>query len=140
MPKENSNTKNIKEWLKREIHIMRELLANLVQEELAILMRDERGWQHLFLERTSLVEALKKLHHASSQLGSSSEQAPENQCDLTSLKEQILSLTEKMLLQSKRNTKLFEVYGNHLGEPLKEYYHPQKKPKSIQITTLDNNP
>ncbi len=138
----------LKNWLTQEISIMRELLSNLLQEEIALIMWDEMCWNQVIMERSLIIEKLKNLREQKKPLKESfialfADLCKSNsECELKFLKEQVLALTEKTASQNMRNHKLFETYGPSLGKPLHERadHLPQpalQKAKRVRVITLD---
>lgn len=132
----------LQELMKKEIEAMRRLLGNLHQEEMFILQKDKTYWGQLIEERTTLISELSDLRQtreATTEKLESMHNMPhttlenllppdnENSWDVVSLRDQILTLLDRINLQSSRNEML-----NHL-----EAYQPAPKKKAkISIATL----
>ncbi len=107
--------------MKQEIGAMREMLANMRQEEHCLLEGDKTSWNQVMIERSSLLERLyvlrMKRFQATQQLELWAKEAalpfenilcPENvdNCEIFSMREQLTSLIEKMNDQNVRNLSL----------------------------------
>ena len=116
--------------MKREIETLRELLANLHQEELLILQKETSYWKTLMEERRALVEqlndlkqsrlvAIKSLEESAVQTNLSLEQllplSHASSWEILSLRDQILTLSDRMSLQSSRNEMLTQL-AHHQSE------------------------
>jgi hypothetical protein len=126
--------------MRREITTLRELLDNLQQEESMILKKETTYWSHLIHQRGLLLKQLSDLResrfftiealkHKSSQKDSSLEQLLPLKCEssweILSLRDQILTLIDRMSLQSSRNEML-----THLAQH-------QPRQKKIEVATED---
>ncbi len=110
--------KNVQETLqlsmKQEIRAMREMLANMHQEELSILAKDRNAWKQVMMERVSLLARLSELRsvrlEATKQLESMDKQTSthleEENCEILSMRDQLTALVEKMNQQNVRNQNL----------------------------------
>lgn len=134
------NYQKIKNWMEKEIGLMRELLSNFLEEELALVMWDEINWNKVISERMELIRRLKMLRQ-----DPAFAKAPkidlDEYFDLDLLHEQMTALTEKMALQNLRNKKLFKACGPNLGKPLPENWQQKlEKPakKRIRVTTIED--
>lgn len=107
--------------MKQEIGAMREMLANMRQEEVCLLAGDQEAWNKIMMERSSLLERLYELRSvrviATEQLENwaKAEAIPiENifctddasSCEILSMREQLTALIEKMNQQNVRNLTL----------------------------------
>jgi hypothetical protein len=138
----------LQEVMKREIEMMRQLLANLHQEEMFIVRKDKTYWNQLMEERAALIsqlselreyrlsttanlESMAKISYPNIPLEEVLPRNDENSWEILALRDQILALLDRMNLQSSRNEMLvqLELHQAHL-EPL-----PEKKMK-ISIATL----
>ena len=110
----------LKDSMQREIGIMREVLANMLQEELSIQLNDEGGLDQILSERSLMIERLGTLRQARLQATKKLEELGAtqnggklladdvNNCEILSLSEQIMALTERMNAQNCRNNLLFQ--------------------------------
>ena len=121
------------ECMKKEIRLMREVFANMHQEELALVMLDRNSWNQTLQDRFSLLQALGSLR--SSRLimtgeiekllaPSTGKKVPleqilprleEEGCEILSLSDQILTLIGRMNDQHTKNENLlknYEIYAN----------------------------
>ncbi len=127
--------------LKNEIELMRELLSNLHQEELALLENDKRRFAEVMDERSDHVLSLKELRHkrlaATAELTKfaaalgKKEILPlheEASCEILSKLDQIIALMERINLQNCRNDALFDQSKQKQEIPLQcSYPHPLHK-------------
>ncbi len=113
----------LKNTMQKEISLMRELLANLQQEELSQMLQDQGTYNQLMGQRFDMIERLGSLriirNEATKQImlilekekkTSEIEQIlPDNEeisCEILSLRDQLMALTEKMNRQQSRNQHL----------------------------------
>ncbi len=131
----------LRDSMQREIGIMREILGNMLQEELSLQLSDNNGLDQIRMERSLMVERLgvlrlARLHAAKKFEELTAAQEKEkalsvdaSSCEILSLGEQILALTEKMNTQNCRNNLLFHQM-KHL-QPL-----PQPSKQSLPHTRV----
>jgi hypothetical protein len=121
------------ECMKKEIRLMREVFANMHQEEIALIMLDRNSWNHTLQDRFSLLQALSFLRNfrltvtceIEKMLASSTgKKVPleqilpgleEEGCEILYLSEQILALIGRMNDQHMKNENLlkkYEIYAN----------------------------
>src|SRR4029078_7708234 len=102
----------LKETLKKEVSMMRELLANMHQEEVSLLLNDQGTVHELLHERCLIVERLGSLRttrlEATNKIEkiASNESPPtlremfpleeETSTEILSLRDQLMALTEQM--------------------------------------------
>jgi hypothetical protein len=113
--------------MQKEIELMREMLANLHQEELSLLMHDKANWSLLMQERSILIERLSALRlrriEATKKIDmiASGEKflslGEEISSEIFTLRDQMMALIERTNLQSSQNETLYEQVGNLLGTP-----------------------
>lgn len=104
--------------MKMEIGAMREMLANMRQEEVCLLAGDQVAWNKIMIERSSLLARLYELRSlrviATEQLEAWAKEAALSfetllstdermNCEILSMREQLTSLIEKMNQQNVRN-------------------------------------
>lgn len=145
----------LKKALKKEINLMRELLANLHQEELSLFERDRKNWQVITDLRSDLIVKLsdirKKRMGASTEIqqmapikkaGESFPFHEEDSCEILTLLDQLFALIERINLQNCRNEVLFD-QSKHLEElplycnyphPLQQQQQKQTRPKTAIAT------
>jgi hypothetical protein len=109
----------LQELMKREIETMRQLLANLHQEEMFIVRKEKTYWNQLMEERGNLIHQLADLRQnrlrTGESLGSNTaleEILPpdnENSWEILALRDQILALLDRMNLQTSRNEMLTQL-------------------------------
>jgi len=111
MAKEQKNIHEIlQSALKQEIGAMREMLANMHQEELTLLAKDRKAWTLVMLERVNLLTILSELrltrievtHKLESINGCASNGLKEEDCEILSMRDQLATLVEKMNQQNLR--------------------------------------
>lgn len=136
--------------LKSEIELMRELLSNLHQEELALLERDKRRFAEVMDERSDHVLNLKELR--AKRLAATVELTKlavslgkkeilplleEASCEILSKLDQIIALMERINLQNCRNDALFDQSKQKQDLPLQcSYPHPlHKNVKKTKVAT-----
>jgi len=150
---------HLKFIMQKEIHIMREILANMHQEELCLLLNDKGSWNQVMQQRSVLIERLSTLraeristteeieHMASAKTKNKSlslEQIlptdDENTCEILSLRDQLMALIERMNTQNCRNEYLFH-HVEHLpplslsSEPLFPQSVPERQKRKAAIAT-----
>jgi flagellar biosynthesis/type III secretory pathway chaperone len=138
----------LQDLMKKEIETMRQLLANMCQEEMFILRQETSLIQQLMEERAHLIDHLSSLRqnrlttteHLESIVqpnpeGSSLEALlplnNENSWNLLSLRDQMIALLDRMNLQCSRNEMLHHLATHQAILPLKA----ERKAK-ISIATL----
>lgn len=102
--------------MKQEISTMRDMLANMRQEEASLLAGDKIAWNQIMIERSSLLSRLYQLRSerslATTLLEAMAEEAAlpfdnflctQDNCEILSMREQLMALVEKMNLQNIRN-------------------------------------
>jgi len=124
--------------LEKEIHSMREVLASLHQEELALLEGNDRAWMRVIHQRSDLVvnlvkersdrmDATAQLTKCAVLLGKT-EMLPhseESSCSILTKLDQLIALLERTNLQNCRNEALFHQKRQKKQEPLLcKYPHP----------------
>lgn len=126
----------LKQSMQKEVHLMRDLLANLLQEELSLLMHDRGTWNHVMEERSKIVanlgswrslrlKATEKLTELflPKKMGKEiplEELLPtqdENSCEILSLRDQLMALADRMNHQSSRNQNLFKQVEKKFDQP-----------------------
>lgn len=113
--------------MKQEIGAMREMLANMQQEELSLLAQDRKAWTRVMMDRVILLSRLSELRLCRLQATRELEhiaQSQEIDCEILSMRDQLSCLIEKMNEQQHRIQHLEE----H-GAPKTSYYSPQPKPQ-----------
>lgn len=145
--------------MKQEIAAMREMLANMVQEEVCLLSGDKTGWNRIMIERSSLLARLYELRsqrfEATELLETLAKDAEvtfdyllcleDGQgCEILSMREQLTALVEKMNQQNIRNSTLEGRDFNSLAKERLSFPPPSiadstKKSKTT-IATYPNKP
>lgn len=139
---------NLQQVMKKELETMRQLLDNMNLEEQFILKKEKKYWSSMMEERTQLIERLGSIRHdrilATEKLEflTRHSNAPleellpaqnTNSWEILSLRDQMVTLSDRMNLQSSRNEMLL-----HLVQAPALSQAPQKK-KKISIATLPSD-
>lgn len=146
----NEIHKTFQEAMKKEIETMREILANLHQEELSLVLNDKITLDRVMKERTVLVNKLelfkknrieallklKALYPSAENKDSDSLKemicpANEECCETLFLRDQHTAIFERIHLQSSRNKLLL----NLVQSMEKKETNPNKKKKSVTTMT-----
>ncbi len=115
----------LKKNMQKEISLMRELLANLHQEELSLMLQDQGTHQLLVSQTSDMFEKLgylrvfrtnmtQQIFEILGKKATSSELEqilPDTEgisCEILNLREQLMALTDKMNRQQSRNQHLME--------------------------------
>lgn len=109
----------------REVHVMREVLASMHMEQRAILQRDCAKLLLIKENRTNLISAMRRLRGLI--LDKIDHLEHPGECEFTSLKDQIMTLVEKIQSAHKNNRSLSAV---------PQYAVPLLKPKLPKITVM----
>ena len=136
----------LKEALQKEVNIMRELLANMHQEELSLLLNDQGSLHELLEQRCIIIERLSTLRtrriEATEKIEKivSKEKPPtvehilpsddETSTQILSLRDQLMALTEQMNRQQSQNQYLTE-HPDHSRIALRESAVRPKRKASI---------
>lgn len=124
--------------LEREIHLMREILASLHQEELALLESDFRRFDQIMSERSDFVMKIgKQRQERMDSTACLTKIAVQQQrveilpaeeassCDVLTKLDQLIALSERINLQNCRNDALFDQAKHKQALPLEcPYPHP----------------
>jgi flagellar biosynthesis/type III secretory pathway chaperone len=143
--KKRAPKENLKKTLQLEISLMRELLSNLREEEVALMSSDLKDWGQVMARRSDMVLSLQELRiERRAVTGQVLEEGEgpldipleklispddEDSCELASLLDQLLALIERLNLQNSRNDQLFD-QTKHLETPplYCTYPHPNFQP------------
>lgn len=138
-PSWNQIQEQLKLAMQKEVNLMREILANMHQEELSLLMNDTPSWQKVMDERSEMVLRMSYLRkqrdlvalqfkenakHKSKKLFEILKAGDEISSEILSLLDQILALTERTNLQNCRNDFLFHQEQMPQNTPLHCHYPP----------------
>jgi hypothetical protein len=138
----------LKVSLQKEVHMMREILANMHEEEVSLLLNDKGSWNQIMQNRFNLIERLSDLRlqriqatqtietiaqsiHQTTDSLTLEQILPTDEvvtCEILSLRDQVLALIERMNKQLSRNDYLYyhvEHWQHHPGTqphaaPMKE--------------------
>lgn len=145
----------LKRSMQKEVNLMRDLLANMHQEELSLLMHDRPSWNKLMEERAKIVEnlgswrslriaATEKLttHYGQGKKGPTLEEilpaTEESSCEILSLRDQLMALTERTNGQNYRNQNLYKQVEPHFDTPVEKVRRgsaPAPKPRRVSVIT-----
>ncbi|NGX59958.1 MAG: hypothetical protein KR126chlam3_01118 [Chlamydiae bacterium] len=133
--------KTLNSSLKMEISMMREVLANLHQEELSLLENDHAAWAKVMCQRSEQIVLLRS--HRFSRMDATveltkcavllekKEMLPHNEessCEILSKLDQLIALLDRINLQNCRNEVLFHQRNQKKKAPLFcPYPHPLHK-------------
>jgi flagellar biosynthesis/type III secretory pathway chaperone len=130
--------------MKQEIGAMREMLANMRQEEVCLLAGDKTAWNNLMIERSSLLARLYELRsqrfQATELLESIAKDTEisfehllclddEDGCEIFTMREQLTALVEKMNQQNLRNSSL---EGREYSLAKEKHSFPQSAVESVK--------
>ena len=155
MPQKNDSLNSVHEELKttmkKEVHLMREILANMHQEEVALLLNDKGSWNHVMQQRYYLVERLSDFRAARVKATSKLEKIvcqdshlscpsleqllpseSEESCEILSLSDQIVALAERMNSQNFRNTGLVHQIEHQLSIPHETRHYPMQHQEELR--------
>ena len=145
----------LQQSMKKEIETMREILANMHQEEASLISRDKTAWAQVMDERSKLLarlgdlrdtrlQATQKLQTLACPHGTSEEIPLENllpmddesSCETLFLRDQMMALLDRMNLQNNRNDLLSRI--SERPESLQPQLQPQpkKRKNKISVATL----
>lgn len=144
---------NLKLSLQKEIGIMRELLANLHEEELSLLERNISNWQKVMDQRSQLVmqlsiqrnrrlKALSKIEAIAKkyQITDPFPAQDELSCETLSLIDQLVALVERLNMQNCRNDALFDQTKQQKDLPLYCSYPLQQSQKAKRKNSIATYP
>lgn len=143
---------NLNANLEKEIHLMREILASLHQEELALLESDFQRFSKIMKERSDYILQLKdqrqkRMNSTTLLTKIAVEQQrleilppeEESSCDVLTKLDQLIALSERINLQNCRNDALFDQARQKKVLPLEcPYPHPlHAKPRKRPSIATD---
>lgn len=135
----------LQQVMKRELETMRQLLDNMNLEEQFILRKEKKYWSSMMEERTHLIEELSSIRqdrlvvteklekltdHSHAPLEELLPEQDTNSWEVLSLRDQMVTLLDRMNLQTSRNEMLLQ-----LAQAPALAQAPQQK-KKISIATL----
>lgn len=137
--------------LQKEISALREVLANLCEEELSLQLNDQAKIEQVLSDRSQMID---RLNHLRSEREDSTKllekifgrpatfeelfpiDEPEN-CEILSLRDQLLALIERINQQNSRNQHVHgHPYPHQIAKPTPQ---PKKKTYLETIDPLDHN-
>ena len=111
----------LQQTLQKEVSMMRELLANMHQEELSLLLNDQGSLSQLLHDRTQLIDHLSTLRTTRLETAERIEKMTgdktpeqmfpieeESSMEILSLRDQLMALTEQMNRQKSQNQYLID--------------------------------
>ena len=127
-----SSAQKLFKSLHKEIHLLREVLTNLHQEELALLEHAHARWSHVMEHRSDFVAQLRRLRLKREKLELEEDLSIETLHQL----DQLFALIERINLQNCRNDALFDQMKGKAKAPLScAYPHPLKRKRKPSIAT-----
>ena len=127
----------LKKSMEKEIDLMREILSNMMQEEVSLQGQDKPSWEALMQTRFQLIEQVKafrqdRMNATSKLLTLSDEKTFEKillgdediACEVVFLLDQLIALSEKINTQNIRNQKLSENSQHFIAIPYSIGYPP----------------
>ena len=128
---------DLKGSMQKEISTMREILSNILQEEVALLDHDKDSWGQLMQSRFHMIEQVKIVRKgrmdATQKLLSLSDEKifnkilsenEEEACEISFLLDQLIALSDKINHQNIRNQSLLENSEHFLAIPHRMDYPP----------------
>ncbi len=111
---ETNNTHNgnsyeqLKALMQKEIHLMREMLTNMHQEETSLRSNDKSGWAQALSERAQILRILSPLREERIQITKIIEKTvpKTDDCEIVSMCEQLMTLIQKVNTQNILNERL----------------------------------
>jgi len=136
----------LKEALQKEVYIMRELLANMDQEELSLLLNDQGSINELLEQRSRIIERLSSFRLcridatekiekiiAKGNVPTTERILPSEEdtsTEILSLRDQLMALTEQMNRQQTQNQYLIE-HPDHTRIAPRESVQRAKRKASV---------
>ena len=130
----------LRENLKKEVYLTRELLSNIHQEEISLMLHDQGSVNHILQQRSSLLERLASLRSCRLQtthkIADLYQGSSDGLCiEITSLSGQLEALSQKIASQLSQNRRLSEhpdAYPQSRG-PYGGLQRPKKKSTVITM-------
>jgi flagellar biosynthesis/type III secretory pathway chaperone len=131
----------LRDDLQKEVHLTRELLSNMHQEEVSLMLHDAGSLNALLQQRSHLMEKLSSLRTHRREMTEQIEKIagaatldkilPPNEeitMEILSLSDQLMALTEKISRQSTQN-QYVAAHGDHYSypQPLPAEARPKRK-------------
>jgi uncharacterized protein with von Willebrand factor type A (vWA) domain len=142
---------SLRDVLQKEIHLTRELLSNMHQEEVSLMLQDGGSLNQILQQRSQMLEQLSSLRlhrqettekiekiasvlHKNPSLDEILPPNEEISTEILSLSDQLMALTEKINRQYSQNQRLTEHPEHSRYTPLQP--SPQTRPKrKVSIAT-----
>lgn len=146
----NESWEHLKTFMQKEVGMMREILANMHQEELSLLLHDQRSWTQVMQDRSLMIERLSKFRLERLKVTETLEKSAAyllESCEILTLRDQILALLDRMNSQHSRNEQLLEqtLLHSRFDMPPTSYCDPRLKPlaqgakRKASVATYDPN-
>jgi hypothetical protein len=142
----NELQQKLKNVMKQEIAMMREVLANMHQEELTLQLYDQRTWTQILQDRGAMIKRLGHLRqeriHATEELNAVSSldhalaEGDDEACEILSMRDQLMALIERINAQQSKNQVLYE-RGIKRGAAPSMQPAPRPKKKGLLATYTD---
>ena len=146
---------DLKESMQEEITTMRDILSNILQEEIALLNHNKTSWKDLMQSRFYMIEKVKfvrknRMDATQKLIALSNEKVlnkilagdEEEECEITFLLDQLIALSEKINSQNTRNQFLLEnsehflAIPHHINYPPHLYMIPSGKSRKNFLMTI----
>ena len=137
----------LKKSMEKEIDLMREILSNMLLEEMALTGQDKSSWECLMQNRFYLIEQIKGFRqdriNATQKLLSLSDEktfekilsdGEEISCEIVYLLDQLIALSEKINFHNKRNQNLSNSPQHFIAIPYSIDYPAVKGRKNFLMT------
>jgi|SRR5690349_22523917 len=141
----------LRDDLQKEIHLTRELLSNMHQEEVSLMLHDSGSLNQILQQRSQMLEALSsvRLHRQETtekieKIASTCHKNPsldeilppneEISTEILSLSDQLMALTERMNRQHSQNQRLAEHPDHSHYAPLQPSLETRPKRKASVVT------
>ncbi len=124
---------DIKILMQKEIILMREVLANMHQEEESLKRNDHSLWANVISQRCEILALLSPIREERILASKLIEYSDD--CDILSLRDQIMALIERINMQNHMNEQLYKVAFRPQSALQPE---PLKKKKSSIATYPEN--
>jgi flagellar FlgN protein len=139
---------SLRDDLQKEIHLTRELLSNMRQEELSFILQDTGGLNQILQERSEMLEKLStlRLHRQETtakieKIASAKHKNPsleellppseEISTEILSLSDQLMALTERMNRQHSQNQRMTKYPDHSHLQPLEPSQARPKRKASV---------
>lgn len=154
-PDWNKTEEDLNRSMRKEIDLMREILSNMMQEEVSLLSQNKTSWEDLMQSRFYLIEQIKVFRqdriNATNKLLTLSDETTfekilsdeeEITCEVVFLLDQLITLSEKINSQNIRNQMLskndqhFIAIPYSISYPPHPYAFPTPKGRKLFLMTI----